>query len=122
MKRRVLIAEDDPLYIRALEKTLVHHNYDVLSANDGSSVLKILHSNPEIDLIIAKVMLPGLNGFELRKALQSYPGMKDIPIVFVTEHLKLFESARELDPHIVLTKPIQSDDLVKIVVNLLTRL
>lgn len=121
MKRRVLIAEDDSNERFVLEKTFAQHDIDILSTDNGKEALKLLRSNPDIGLIIADIIMPEMNGLELRKAQLREPALKDIPIVFVTPHLTLAEPAQELSPQLILTKPLTSEDLNIIVLNLLTR-
>ena len=119
MKKRVLIAENDSYQKEVLEKTLQKLDLEIFSAVDGREALSLLQAHPDVGLIISEIILPGLNGIELRKAQLNNPVVKDIPIIFVTSHLSNAEPVKALSPHLVLTKPVSPEDLLKIVGNLI---
>jgi two-component system alkaline phosphatase synthesis response regulator PhoP len=81
MNKKILIIEDEEPIRIALEDDFRLENYDVTVATDGIEGLsKAL--NPDIDLIILDIMLPGMNGFEICKKLRN-SGVKT-PIIMLT--------------------------------------
>ncbi len=64
----VLVVEDEPALRRLISVSLEKRGYTVLAAEDGSEAIRILENNPgEIDLVVSDIMMPKLNGLELRK-------------------------------------------------------
>src|SRR5208337_5354681 len=64
----VLVVEDDPALRRLISVSLEKRGYTVLAAEDGTEAIRILETNPgEIDLVVSDIMMPKLNGLELRK-------------------------------------------------------
>jgi DNA-binding response OmpR family regulator len=67
--RTILVIEDDPSITMGLELNLTAEGYRVLLAHDGQEGLAKAREDG-IDLVILDVMLPGLNGFEVLRALR----------------------------------------------------
>jgi DNA-binding response OmpR family regulator len=67
--RTILVIEDDPSITMGLELNLTAEGYSVLLAHDGQEGLARAKEEG-IDLVILDVMLPGLNGFEVLRALR----------------------------------------------------
>jgi CheY-like chemotaxis protein len=64
----VLVVEDDPALRRLISVSLEKRGYTILAAEDGTEAIRILESNPgKIDLVVSDIMMPKLNGLELRK-------------------------------------------------------
>ena len=115
-KATILIVDDKPGNILALENLLVTKDRTILSATNGKEALQTI-LNKEIDLIILDVQMPDMDGFEVAQILNSNKRTKDIPIIFASaerkEHkfmLKGFEEGavdylfKPLDPDIAKAK------------------
>lgn len=64
----VLVVEDEPALLRLISVSLEKRGYTVLAAEDGTEAIRILEHNPgNIDLVVSDIMLPKMNGLELRK-------------------------------------------------------
>jgi PAS domain S-box-containing protein len=64
----VLVVEDEPALRRLISVSLEKRGYTVLAAEDGTKAIRILENNPgKIDLVVSDIMMPKLNGLELRK-------------------------------------------------------
>jgi two-component system cell cycle sensor histidine kinase/response regulator CckA len=64
----VLVVEDEPALRRLISVSLEKRGYTVFAAEDGSEAIQILENTPsEIDLVVSDIMMPKLNGLELRK-------------------------------------------------------
>ena len=109
----VLIVDDYRPILMAICETLEGEGYDVLPANSGQEALELMGwVHPA--LIIADIMMPDMNGFELYDRIHTSPEWQAIPFVFLTgvteeEHAK---RARELGVDAYLTKPISREDLL----------
>lgn len=78
---RILLAEDDSGMRQFLAQSLRRAGHDVSAAEDGESAATALEGQ-NFDLLLADVVMPGLDGVELAKrAARTSPGLK---IVFIT--------------------------------------
>jgi DNA-binding response OmpR family regulator len=69
MKQRILVVEDEALMLQGLRHMLTSQGYEVLEAMTGpEALIKATAAGP--DLILLDVMLPGLSGFDVLKALR----------------------------------------------------
>ena len=72
MNRRVLIIEDDALITRLVRDNLTYQGFDVECIADGDRALAKVRSFAP-DLILLDLMLPGLDGFEICRAISQGP-------------------------------------------------
>jgi diguanylate cyclase (GGDEF)-like protein/PAS domain S-box-containing protein len=79
----ILIAEDSRTQAEQLAFLLEQHGYQVSMAADGKQALQAAHVQKPA-LIISDIMMPGMNGYELCKAIKSTEKLKDIPVILVT--------------------------------------
>ncbi|MCJ7716872.1 MAG: response regulator transcription factor [Anaerolineales bacterium] len=79
--KKILIIEDEESIRMALEDDFLLENYNVEVASDGIDGLAKA-ADPETDLIILDIMLPGMNGFEICKKLRSQGILT--PIIMLT--------------------------------------
>ncbi|MEO8900579.1 MAG: response regulator transcription factor [Polyangiaceae bacterium] len=111
--KRILIAEDDLAICAMLQKVLSQY-YDVATTSDGQAALALAGKAPAPDLLLLDVMMPGLDGHAVAAAVRQLPGLKSIPIIFLTaktgpaEVIKGIQSGAR---HYI-TKPFKIDDLV----------
>ncbi|MGI8782250.1 MAG: response regulator [Acidobacteriota bacterium] len=82
-KKLILLIDDDPVTIQALNYRLVNSDYEVVLAKNGQDgIMKAVSLRP--DLIFMDMMMPGLNGFEATKQLRAIDDFDHVPIVAVT--------------------------------------
>ncbi len=86
-KATILIVDDKPANLLALENLLENEDRVLLMANNGKDALKIT-LNKDIDLIILDVQMPDMDGFEVAQILKSNKKTKDIPIIFASAERK----------------------------------
>ena len=82
-KATVLVVDDLPQNIDLLAAVL-SKSYNVKVALDGPTALKIASAEPQPDLILLDVMMPGMDGFEVIQQLKNNPDTSNIPVIFVT--------------------------------------
>ena len=107
----ILLAEDDESMREFLAKALRRAGHDVVPVGDGLDALSQLSDTP-FDLLLADVVMPGLDGIELaRRAAKQQPGIK---VMFITGFAAVALRAREQSPREtrVLSKPFHLRDLV----------
>ena len=86
-KSVILIVDDKPANILALENLLAGKDRMLLNATSGKEALKIT-LNKDVDLIILDVQMPDMDGFEVAQILKSNKRTKNIPIIFATAESK----------------------------------
>lgn len=79
-RSHILIVDDDP-DIRNVLCFLLKDEYFVSSAPDGPSAIEHLRSNPDTDLVVLDVMMPGMSGYEVCSAIREF---SNLPILFLT--------------------------------------
>lgn len=82
-RRRVLIVEDEPDIAEVLEYNLGRAEFEVEVARRGDDALSTIRRRPP-DLLLLDLMLPGVDGLELTRALKRDPATAQIPIVMLT--------------------------------------
>ena len=78
----VLIVEDNS-EMRQYIRTVLSDNYSILEASDGNNAIQVLNSHM-VDLILSDMMMPGMNGLELTKAVRANMNFSHIPIIILT--------------------------------------
>lgn len=86
-KAVILIVDDKPANVVALEGLLVRSDRTILTATNGKDAL-VITLNKSIDLILLDVQMPDMDGFEVAQILKSNNRTRDIPIIFVTAESK----------------------------------
>ncbi len=113
-KSKILVVDDNAYLVDILSFSLEMENYEVLKAYDGEEALKII-GDITPDLILADIMMPKMDGFELCKKTKENPDTKDIPFLFLTAKGKLGDQLKGFslggDDYIV--KPFNLNDLLK---------
>lgn len=93
-KVNILIVDDRPENLLALEGVLDSPEYDLVSAYSGEEALKqVLTKN--FAVILLDVQMPGLDGFETARLIKSREKSKHIPIVFITAISQAMEHVRQ---------------------------
>ena len=80
---RILLVDDEPHLIWALQHSLTDEGYEVLSASDGAQAIALGQRFPP-DLIILDIVMPRLNGHEVCQRLRRDPALAAVPILFLT--------------------------------------
>lgn len=109
----LLVVDDQPELAESLRLTLASAGYQVVTAGNGVEALAALRSQP-IDLILADIAMPYMNGYQLFERVRENPRWIAIPFLFLT--VRTMDSdiryGKELGADDYLTKPIQPEDLL----------
>jgi len=79
-KTRILVAEDEPRYIWAIQTNLEARNYEVLTASDGQQAVQ-LAADAQPDLILLDIKMPVMNGYEACQRIREF---STVPIIMIT--------------------------------------
>ena len=81
---RILIVDDNRDMRDYLSHILSEDNHKVFALEDGQKVMRFLEQGGHADLIVADVMMPIMDGFELLTELKSNPQYAAIPVILLT--------------------------------------
>ena len=112
LAKKILIAEDDSSMRHFLAMALRRAGYDVEAAADGLEALGFLEKNRGFNLLLADIVMPGMDGIELsQKASAACPGIK---ILYITGFAAVAMGRRNPahEDAQVLAKPFHLKDLV----------
>jgi CheY-like chemotaxis protein len=84
-KKTVIVIEDEPNVQLYLQTVLEDAGFNVLTAGDGESGLKMIEEQRP-DLISLDLVLPKMSGRKVLKALQKNEELSEIPVLIVTAH------------------------------------
>lgn len=79
----ILLVDDHPENLLALEAALDSPDYRLVQAKSGMEALKLLLKQ-DFGLILLDVFMPGLNGFETAAMIRERPKTRHVPIIFIT--------------------------------------
>ncbi|MEO6096728.1 MAG: ATP-binding protein [Fibrobacteria bacterium] len=85
-KGTLMVVEDEPAVRKLIYHALVGRGYRILQASSGEEALAKLESEPDIDLLLTDVVMPGMNGRDLAERVQALrPGIK---VAFMSGYTK----------------------------------
>ena len=115
-RKRVLIVDDDPVFVKLLQTDLHVAGYEALSAKDGYKGIEVARKERP-DLIIMDIMMPGMDGHRTSELIKESHLTADIPIIYVTAKDGLLdeELAMELGADFYLKKPYEPDILLSVI-------
>ncbi|WDT75261.1 MAG: response regulator [Candidatus Manganitrophus sp.] len=118
---RFLVVEDSPTMRQLITFSLKRiPNSKIVEASDGVDALKKLKEN-QFDLIVSDINMPLMDGLKLVSMIRNDPAYRSTPIVIVTTEGSQTdrEKGLALGANAYLSKPIQTNELLKIVRDLL---
>ena len=80
---RVLVVDDTAANVKLLEDLLVFHGFEVEAAGSGEAALAALRRGSH-DLVLLDVLMPGMSGYDVCRALRADPANAMLPIVMLT--------------------------------------
>jgi len=112
-KKRVLIAEDDPVSRHLLKSVLAKWDYDVIVLTDGSAALRALESDDAPRLAILDWMMPGMEGPQICARIRERKNRPYIYVLLLTARSEKRDLLHglELGADDYLTKPFDSEEL-----------
>lgn len=107
--RRILLVDDDHRILNFLRLKLAVSGYDVITATTGEMAVELFETRKP-DIIVMDVLMPGVSGLEVLKALRAF---SDIPIIVISASTDNGEKAIRLGASSFMPKPLDPDELVK---------
>jgi len=119
--KHILVVEDERHLAMGIKFNLEQEGYRVTAVTSGPEALQTIEENePEVDLIILDIMLPGMSGYALCEQLRERGN--DVPIMILSARTLAEDRKRGFDvgANQYLSKPFDLDELLSRVRNLLT--
>ncbi len=109
---RMLVVDDSPTICAVLDKMLGREGYAVSSAGDGPSAIELARSEQPA-LIFLDIVMPGMNGFAVLRALRHDPLTRHIPIVMISGNQQATEQfyVQRFGADDFMRKPFGSDEV-----------
>jgi PAS domain S-box-containing protein len=113
----VLIVDDEPYIRRFLQRVLTRQGHQVLDAGNGEDALALC-GTAHPDILIADLLMPGVDGYELVRRLRSQQDTAGIRVIFFTGLPEASEAqslAERCGVHLVLLKPASPSAILQAV-------
>jgi len=116
----IFVVDDDPDVVATITDAFLMFGHSVTSAKNGVQALEMFHNN-YFDIAIIDVEMPLMNGLELTRELKKF--RESFPIVLITGYSHLYQpqDVLSLDVEAFLKKPLNLQNLVSIVEQILSR-
>jgi sigma-B regulation protein RsbU (phosphoserine phosphatase) len=109
----ILIVDDSPVNLQVLMRTLDGTGHRILVATGGESAIEIAE-RARPDLILLDVMMPGVDGFEVCRAIKANPATNHMVVIFLSALGEVADKVAGLEMGAAdyITKPIQADEVI----------
>ncbi len=111
---KIVLVDDDPIFLRVAEKRLGTAGYRVLTAADGKTGLQLIRAERP-QLVMLDLMMPGIHGFALIQEMRNDPTLHGIQVIVSSgkAYPVDIKKAKELGANAYLTKPVDLERLVE---------
>lgn len=122
MKKRILLAEDEPNIVESLRFLLERAGFELSVEKNGHKALAAALEGA-FDLLILDVMLPGIDGYEVLRQVRADHRAHDLPVLMLTAKGQREDRERALDGgvDVFMTKPFANAEIVRAVRELAER-
>jgi len=108
----VMVVEDDPAVRETVQAVLEDEGYRVIPAGNGREALDRLREVAAPSLILLDLMMPVMDGWQLRAELARDPLLSLIPVVVMSADARVEQKAKALSVAAILQKPVTLDHLL----------
>lgn len=117
MIKHVLLIEDDEIILDNLKEFLILNEFKVTATSDGNIAVQLIQTDEKFDIIVCDVMLPGLSGMEIYKAIKEKVLNNQIPFIFLSAKSEMSDIrlGMDLGADDYLTKPFLMSELLTVI-------
>ncbi len=113
MPKTLLLADDSVTIQKVVGISFANEDVALLTVDNGDdAIARVREARP--DIVLADVVMPGMNGYEVCEAIKSDPELRNTPVLLLTGTFEAFDEERATragaDGHI--TKPFEAQSLV----------
>jgi DNA-binding response OmpR family regulator len=113
VSKKVLIADDEPNIVAALEFLLQQSGYEVLIARNGEEALNLIEARSP-NLVLLDVMMPLKSGYEVCRRIREHPDWRHMKVVMLSAKGRDAEVNKglSLGADLYITKPFSTRELM----------
>ena len=123
---RILVIDDDPLFVETTKTVLESKDYQVITAFDGDEGLQKARDEKP-DLILLDIIMPTQDGFQVCEQIKGNPQLAEIPVIILTSFAKQkgetnipVSAGFQLEAEGYLDKPVDPKELLEYVEKMLS--
>ncbi len=114
MNKTILIVDDNPHILEAIELILTNESYKVHSIVKADGIIeKVKKFKP--DVILLDLLLSGKNGQDITQQLKDLPETKKIPVIIISAHPSAEKAAKQAGADAFVAKPFDIEDLLSVI-------
>ena len=115
----VLVVEDEPSVRALVSRVLRREGYHVLQTENGEQALRLLREQPDVDLLLTDMVMPGMSGVAL--AEQATALRSDLAVIYMSGYTEdeVFRRGMERGTQVFLQKPFTAAALLDVISNAL---
>lgn len=119
MENKILIVDDEPSIVMALEYAFKKQGFEVFIARDGSEAKEIL-TNLVPRVVILDIMMPNVDGYQTIKWIKNNKALENTKVVFLTAKNKAsdIDKGLEFGADKYLTKPFSVKKIINEIIEL----
>jgi CheY-like chemotaxis protein/signal transduction histidine kinase len=112
--KTVLLVDDDARNIFALSSALERRGMRVLTATTGMEAIDLVHSTPELAIVLMDIMMPEMDGYQTISRIREEPDYRRLPIIALTAKAMKGdrEKCLEAGASDYLAKPVNTEQLL----------
>ena len=115
----ILVVDDEPLIVMALEAELEDASYRVVTAANGRQGLERLAEAPRPDLVLTDMMMPVMGGAEMLAAMAGDPDLRRIPAIVLSSLPEAAVRTRADGAAAILRKPYTAEEVLAAIARVL---
>ncbi|MCJ2165581.1 MULTISPECIES: response regulator [unclassified Pseudodesulfovibrio] len=109
---RILVVDDEPDFLKLIERRLTKRNVDVDTVGTGEEALLFLKNTP-VDVVVLDVRMPGMNGIETLKEIRKR--FREVEVILLTGHGSMQSGVEGISQgaYDYILKPFSIDNLLE---------
>jgi DNA-binding response OmpR family regulator len=111
MKPRLLLVDDEEMFLEFLSRRLISYQYDVTICLSGENALEVI-VNHDFDVVILDVLMPGMDGIETLREIKKIKPLTEVIMLTGYASTESGIEGMKLGAHDYLSKPCNTEDLI----------
>jgi CheY-like chemotaxis protein len=114
--KKVLVVDDDVRNIFALTSVLERQQMQVSYAENGLDSIAMLQANPDIEVVLMDIMMPGMDGYDAIREIRTMLQFRELPIIALTAKAMKGDREKciEAGASDYITKPVDTEQLLSL--------
>jgi len=117
--KTILVVEDDQISAEYLKEVFEEKGVHLIFANSGEDAINLVINNPQIEVVLMDIRLPGINGYKATEEIKKI--RKDLPVIAQTAYALDGDHSKALAAGCVayISKPIGYNELLSLILKVL---